>query len=114
MTENKDEQERKVSSQEENITIIEKNFHRTNLRRLIDTLYLFIPIAFAFAGCFLAEPFWKKITNNSETPQIFRFGCAIVLFLIAITFVFIKTRKINPIIKIGIFSKKNSEDLSDD
>ena len=32
---------------EEKITIIEKNIHRTNLRRLIDTLYLFIPIILA-------------------------------------------------------------------
>ena len=36
----------------ENIPIVEKNIHRTNLRRLIDTLYLFVPIALAFAGCF--------------------------------------------------------------
>ena len=91
--------------EEEEITIVEKNIHRTNLRRLIDTLYLFVPIALAFAGCFLAAPFWRLLTKNDEVPQIFRFGCAIVLFILAVTFVFIKTRKINPIMKIGIFSK---------
>ena len=93
-------------SEEENITIIEKNIHRTHLRRIIDTLCLFVPIAMAFAGCFLAAPVWKAITRQEETPQLFRFACAAVLFAIAVTFVFIKTRKINPIMKIGIFSKK--------
>ena len=90
---------------EENITIIEKNIHRTNLRRLIDTLYLFVPIGLAFAGCFLAKPLWTLITKKEEVPDLFRFGCAVFLFVIAVTFVFIKTRKINPIMKIGIFSK---------
>lgn len=103
-----------TENQEEKITIIEKNIHRTNLRRLIDTLYLFVPIALAFAGCFLAEPFWHFLTNNNDVPQIFRFGCAIILFIISVTFVFIMTRKINPIMKIGIFSKKDSADLNDD
>ena len=95
-----------MTKDEENITIIEKNIHRTNLRRLIDTLYLFVPIVLAFAGCFLAAPLWHKITGRPDVPELFRFACAIVLFLIAVTFVFIKTRKINPIMKIGIFSKK--------
>ena len=91
---------------EENITIVEKNIHRTNLRRLIDTLYLFVPIALAFAGCFLAAPLWTLLTKKEAVPQWFRFICAIILFVIAVTFVFIKTRKINPIMKIGIFSAK--------
>ncbi len=90
---------------EEKITIIEKNIHRTNLRRLIDTLYLFVPIALAFAGCFLAAPLWTLITKKEEVPDLFRFACAVVLFVLSVTFVFIKTRKINPIMKIGIFSK---------
>ncbi len=98
-----------MKKDEENITIIEKNIHRTNLRRLIDTLYLFVPIALAFAGCFLATPLWQKITCNPDVPELFRFACAIVLFLIAVAFVFIKTRKINPIMKIGIFSKKEDK-----
>ena len=96
----------KPGNTEEHITIIEKNIHRTNLRRLIDTLYLFIPIALAFSGCFLADPVWKIITkNNSHTPELFRFVCALILFGLAAGFVFIKTRKINPIMKIGIFSR---------
>ena len=94
-----------ADTHEENITIIEKNIHRTNLRRLIDTLCLFVPIGLAFAGCFLAKPLWTFITKKEEVPDLFRFACAVVLFVIAVTFVFIKTRKINPIMKIGIFSK---------
>ena len=94
--------------EEEKITIIEKNIHRTNLRRLIDTLYLFVPIALAFAGCFLAAPLWTLITKKEEVPDLFRFACAVVLFVLSVTFVFIKTRKINPIMKIGIFSKNQN------
>ena len=102
MTEN----DSKSENPEENITIIEKNIHRTNLRRLIDTLYLLIPIALAFAGCFLAAPLWFHLTGKNVTPELFRFACALVLFILAASFVFIMTRKINPIMKIGIFSKK--------
>ena len=100
-----EDKEKVADSPEENITIIEKNIHRTNLRRLIDTLYLFVPIALAFAGCFLAAPLWTLITKKEEVPDLFRFACAVVLFVLSVTFVFIKTRKINPIMKIGIFSK---------
>ena len=112
MTENQvEEKTGRQPSDEENITIIEKNIHRTNLRRLIDTLYLFVPIGLAFAGCFLASPLWTKLQKNKDlpVPQWFRFVCAIILFAIAVTFVFIKTRKINPIMKIGIFSAKKED-----
>ena len=97
-----------MTENEEKITIVEKNIHRTNLRRLIDTLYLFVPIGLAFAGCFLAAPLWTLLTKKEAVPEWFRFVCAIVLFTIAVTFVFIKTRKINPIMKIGIFSRSNN------
>ena len=100
-----EDKEERADAPEEKITIIEKNIHRTNLRRLIDTLYLFVPIALAFAGCFLAAPLWNLITKKEEVPDLFRFACAVVLFVLSVTFVFIKTRKINPIMKIGIFSK---------
>ena len=96
-----------AENKEENITIIEKNIHRTNFRRIIDTLCLFVPIAMAFAGCFLAAPLWTAITKQQDVPELFRLACSVVLFAIAVTFVFINTRKINPIMKIGIFSSKN-------
>ena len=99
-----EEDKEAAAKPEDNIVIIEKNIHRTNLRRLIDTLYLFVPIALAFAGCFLAEPLWTLIKKEDAVPQWFRFVCAVFLFVLAVLFVFIKTRKINPIMKIGIFS----------
>ena len=103
--------QKSTSGREENITIIEKNIHRTNLRRLIDTLYLFVPICLTFAGCFLAVPLWKLITKSEEAvPEFFRFACAALLFLLSVTFVFIMTRKINPIMKIGIFNSKKDKD----
>ena len=92
---------------EEDIIIIEKNIHRTNLRRLIDTLYLFVPIALAFGGCIGAAPLWIRLTGNSDVPESFRFACSVALFALAVIFVFIKTRKINPIMKIGIFSRND-------
>ena len=101
-----EENKEAAAKPEDNIVIIEKNIHRTNLRRLIDTLYLFVPIAMAFAGCFLAEPLWTLIKKEDAVPQWFRFVCAVFLFVLAVLFVFIKTRKINPIMKIGIFSAK--------
>ncbi len=98
-----------AENSEEKIVIIEKNIHRTYLRRLIDTLYLFVPIALAFAGNFLADPLWKAVTKNENVPELFCFACAVIFFLLAVSFVFIKTRKINPIMKIGIFSKSENE-----
>ena len=44
---------------EDNITIIEKNLHRTNSQRIKDTLCLFLPIAAAFTGCLLTDPVWN-------------------------------------------------------
>ena len=108
MTENKETTNTNASSPEEKIVIIEKNIHRTNLRRFLDTLCLCVPIALAFAGCFLATPLWNLIKKNNEVPQLFRFACATIFFALAVIFVFIKTRKINPIMKIGIFSNKDN------
>ena len=98
----------------EEITIIEKNIYRTNIRRLIDTLYLCVPIALAFVGCFLASPIWSFFKKEQETPQFFRFICAVTLFSISVIFVFIKTRKINPIMKIGIFSSNSTTEQKKD
>lgn len=90
------------------ITIVEKNVHRTNLQRIKDTLCLFFPIFMAFAGCFLADPFWKMVTKKETAPELFKFGAALFLFIITAVIVFIITRKINPIMKIGIFNKSDN------
>ena len=86
-------------TQEKEITIIEKNVHRTNLQRLKDTLCLFIPIASAFVGFLLP---------GKTAPELLKFGAAVLMFIITSTIVFIITRKINPIMKIGIFSEEDA------
>ncbi len=85
------------------ITIIEKNVHRTNLQRIKDTLCLFFPIAAAFAGCLLADPIWNIFVKNKTAPELVKFGAALFCFAVASSIIFILTRKINPIMKIGIF-----------
>ena len=90
-------------STENNITIVEKNVHRTNLQRIKDTLCLFFPILMAFAGCFLTDPVWKLFTKKETAPELLKFGAALFLFILSSVIVFVITRKINPIMKIGIF-----------
>ena len=95
---------------EGNITIIEKNVHRTNLQRLKDTACLFIPIIAAFAACLLTDPAWNFFSKNETAPELLKFGAATLCFAVTSGIEFILTRKINPIMKIGIFSGK--DDLS--
>ena len=96
--------EDKEAVTDNNITIIEKNIHRTNLQRLTDTLCLFFPIAAAFAGCFFATPVWKLFFKNETAPELIKFGAALICFAITSSIEFVFTRQINPIMKIGIFS----------
>lgn len=83
--------------------IIEKDFHRTNLKRLIHTLCLIIPIGMAFAGYFLATPIWNLFFEK-KTTELFKFICSIVFFIIPAIIIFIVTRNENPIMKIKIFN----------
>ncbi len=93
------------------MTIIEKNIYRTHRQRIKDTLCLFFPIAAAFAGCLLTDPVWNIFVKNKTAPELLKFGAAVVSFAISSGIVFILTRKINPIMKIGIFNDKDKEDL---
>ena len=91
--------------------IIEKNIHRTYRQTIKDTLCLFFPIASAFAGCFLTNPIWNLFVKNKTAPELLKFGAALLFFAVSSSIVFILTRKINPIMKIGIFGGKDkSED----
>lgn len=85
--------------------IIEKNIHRTNLKRLAHTLCLLLPIAAAFGGYFLSEPLWAIKKGGIETPELFKFAVSLTTFAITTLVIFIFTRKADPIIKIRIFSK---------
>ena len=93
------------------MTIIEKNIYRTHRQRIKDTLCLFFPIAAAFAGCLLTDPVWNIFVKNKTAPELLNFAPAELSFAISSGIVFILTRKINPIMKIGIFNDKDKEDL---
>jgi len=86
--------------------IIEKDFHRTNLKRLVHTLCLVIPILMAIAGFFLADPIWSLFSKNKAT-ELFKFLCSIAFFIIPTIIIFILSRKENPVMKIRIFNDKN-------
>lgn len=83
--------------------IVKKDFHRTNLKRLIHTLCLLLPIACAFLGYFLCEPIFS-ILLQKKTTELMKFLCSVIFFAIPSILIFIFTRKENPIMKIGIFS----------
>ena len=93
------------------MTIIEKNIYRTHRQRIKDTMCLFFPIAAAFAGCLLTDPVWNIFVKNKTAPELLKFGAAVVSFAISSGIFFILPRKINPIMKIGIFNDKDKEDL---
>ena len=71
----------------------------------IRILCLLLPIIFAFGGYFLAPCLWTLLNHNCTAPEYFRFICAIVLFLLPTSIIFVETRKLNPIIKITITDK---------
>lgn len=81
--------------------IIEKDFHRTNLKRLIHTLCLLVPIGMAFAGYFIAPHLWN-LFSEKKTTELFKFICSVVAFGIPAIVIFIISRKENPIMKIRI------------
>lgn len=89
---------------ENNNIIVKKDFHRTNLQRLLHTLCLFIPIIMAFAGYFISTPIWSLLTKKTTVPELFKFAVTVVLFLISVLIIFIATRKANTIMKISLTS----------
>lgn len=82
--------------------IIKKDFHRTNIQRLLHTLCLIMPIVFAFAGYYISTPLFKLLTKKTAAPEIFKFLCTAVLFLLSTLVVLIITRRAKPVIKISL------------
>lgn len=70
-------------------------------------LCLILPVAFAFGGYFLSPVLWTLLNKTGIIPEYFKFICAIISFLLPSIFIFIETRKLNPIIKITITEKKD-------
>lgn len=95
----------KTVSKETEPLIIEKNFHRSNKQRILHILCLFIPIGAAFGGYFIATPLWSLLSQETPVPEYFKFISSIVVFAIPTILIFILTRKENPIMKMGIFTK---------
>ena len=70
-------------------------------------LCLLLPVIFAFGGYFLSPVLWTLLNKTGLIPECFKFICAIISFLLPSIFIFIETRKLNPIIKITITEKKD-------
>ena len=70
-------------------------------------LCLITPVIFAFLGYFLSPFFWELLNHNTNSPQWFSFLCSILCFILPTLFIFIDSRKLNPIIKITITDKKD-------
>lgn len=85
-----------------NTIIVEKKIHRTNKQRILHTLCLFLPILASFGMYFLSSPVWKIFNKKMAAPEIYKFLCTAIVFLISSLIVFLATRKINPIMKIRL------------
>lgn len=92
-------------SKEQEPAIVEKNFHRSTKQRILHILCLFIPIAAAFSGYYLATPLWSLFSQSTTVPEYFKFISSLVIFAIPTILIFILTRKENPIMRISIFNK---------
>lgn len=93
-----------------NTIIVEKKIHRTNKQRILHTLCLFAPILASFGMYFLSSPIWKIFNKKMATPEIFKFLCTAIVFLISSLIVFLATRKINPIMKIRLTNAPSPTD----
>lgn len=91
--------------------VFKKEFHRSNKKRVLHTLCLVGPVVFAFLGWFISTPLWTLLTKKTAAPELFKFACAAVLFIIAGLIVFIATRKANPVMKISLTDAPEPADL---
>lgn len=92
-----------------NKIIIKNDFHRTNKQRILHTIYLISPIIFSFGAYFLSSPVWTFFTKKTVVPEIFKFLCTTVIFLLNCFVIFFITRKIHPIMKITISDVHSQE-----
>lgn len=96
-------------NKEINDTIIEKNIHRTNLKRFLHTLCLIFPVACAFGGLPLSDLLWKIIkkttAENHSVPELFTFFVVLVVFFISSAIVYFSTRSEKSVIDIKILKR---------
>ena len=70
-------------------------------------LCLLSPVIMAFAGYFISPYIWELLNKDEVVPELFKFVVSFIFFILPTTFIFIESRKLNPIIKITITDKKN-------
>lgn len=85
-----------------NNLILKIDFHRSNFIRVVHTICLVFPVIMAFTGYFISEQCWLLLTKKTAAPELFKFGCTAVFFLISSIIIFIATRNANPIMKISL------------
>lgn len=69
------------------------------MKKAVNILLLFIPLIFSGAACFFGPKLYELL-NETIMPELMRYLLTIVFFLIPTLIIFIKTRGINPMIKI--------------
>lgn len=81
------------------------------MKKVVNILLLFIPIFFSCAACFLGPKVYEYLFNGKIMSELIRYIITIVFFLIPTVIIFIKTRGINPMIKIHTpqFTESNKE-----
>lgn len=94
-----------------NKIIVKKEFHRSNLKRILHTAYLVFPVIMSFAGWGVSTPIWQLLTKKTAVPELFKFGCTAVFFISASIIIFIATRNANPIMKISLTDAHEPADL---
>jgi len=92
----------KTELDKENQILIKKDFHRSNVKRVLHTLCLVTPVCFAFLGWFIATPLWTLLTKKTAAPELFKFACTAVLFIATSAVILISTRNAKPIMKISL------------
>jgi len=87
---------------------IEEDYHRSPLQRFLHILCFITPVVFAFIGYLISESVWNFLSDEI-VPENFRFALSITLFLISITVIFIRTRSVNPTMKMRTRSAEKTE-----
>lgn len=79
------------------------------MKRVLNLFILFIPLITSGAVCFFSPFLLQKICAESRFLELYRFILTSVFFIIPTLIIFLKTRGINPMIKINGSKKENSE-----
>lgn len=79
------------------------------MKRGLNILLLFIPILISSFACFVGPKIYFSLCNEETMPEGLRYVITIIFFIIPTFIIFIKTRGINPMIKIHTPQNSDSE-----